>query len=632
MIEIDKFEEKLKSKDADNDTQAPSEKAQDQPKKHTGRALSDAEIAVKCLDYLAPWRADDYQGGAWLDTGMALHSAGVPCDVWDHWSQQSDKYKPGECAKRWKSFGKRDGRKVTIASLIDWAAKDAGLTRAELMQRINPSHKSKSNDGKSSHVSAKTHMPPTIIPWRPFPTDILPEPIRSFVKQVARATGCDESFVALPILAGLASAIGNTCRIQLKRGWSEPAIVWTAIVGDSGTLKSPPLEIALRPIRKRQHEAMRLYESERERYENESMRWEKTRDQWKRKNDNNDPPQRPEEPTPERYWCDDTTMEALGVLLKQNPRGLLLIRDELSGWLGGFDRYNQGKGGDVAKWLEMHGGRSIVVDRKSGNSRTLYIPQAAVSVTGGIQPATLARALGTAYRENGLAARLLFACPPRRPKRWTEADISPEIEQSVAMVFDRLFSLTPDVDDSGEPQATFYPLSEDGKTAWIEFYNAHAQEQAELSGDLSAVWSKLEGYAARFALVIHLVSQASGDFHIDTRDPIGADSVLAGVALSRWFGNEARRVYAFLSETGEERDNRRLVELIQRKEGSVGSVSVRDWQRMRSHPTADVARTELDNLVKSGLGQWKNQSPGPQGGRPSDVFQLSVEHSDNTDN
>jgi hypothetical protein len=71
----------------------------------------------------------------------------------------------------------------------------------------------------------------------------------------------------------------------------------------------------------------------------------------------------------------------------------------------------------------MFGGRSIMVDRKSGQSKTIYIQRAAVSVAGGIQPETLRRALGVEHWENGLAARLLLACPSRQAKRWTEAEV-----------------------------------------------------------------------------------------------------------------------------------------------------------------------------------------------------------------
>jgi hypothetical protein len=297
------------------------------------------------------------------------------------------------------------------------------------------------------------------------------------------------------------------------------------------------------------------------------------------------------------------------------------VRDELSGWLGGFDRYAQGKGGDVAKWLEMFGGRSMVVDRKSGNPRTIYVPRAAVSVCGGIQPVTLARALGTEHRENGLAARLLLACPPRRPKRWTEADISPDLERSIAAVFDRLYELRPTADDDGDAQPVIVPLSADGKAAWVDFYNAHGQEQADLAGDLSAAWSKLEGYAARLALVVHLVRWAAGDPTLASADEVDADSIAAGVKLSRWFGNEARRAYAILSESDEERDRRRLVELIGRKGGTV---TVRELQQTsRLFRTAGEAESALDALAEAGVGRWEQQGPSARGGRPTRIFHLN---------
>jgi hypothetical protein len=70
--------------------------------------------------------------------------------------------------------------------------------------------------------------------FRPFPVAALPEPIRGFVSAGAKAIGCDPSYLALPLLTAIAAAIGNTRRLELKRGWSAPAILWTAIVGESG--------------------------------------------------------------------------------------------------------------------------------------------------------------------------------------------------------------------------------------------------------------------------------------------------------------------------------------------------------------------------------------------------------------
>jgi hypothetical protein len=419
------------------------------------------------------------------------------------------------------------------------------------------------------------------------------------------------------MLSGLASAIGNTTRIQLLRTWTEPAIVWTAIVGESGMAKSPAIELALMPIRKRQHEAMKQHAEAMKEHADALAVYERDATHWKKSRSDTPPPAKPEAPIAERCWTDDATTEALAVLLQQNPRGLLMVRDELAGWFN-FDRYTGGKGGDVAKWLEMFGGRPMVVDRKGGG--TLYVPSAAVSIAGGIQPATLRRALGQEHRDNGLAARLLLACPPRKPKRWTEAEVDADTEAAVATVFDRLFSLTPETDDAGDERPRLVTLDDDGKRAWVAFYNEHAGEQVNLCGDEAAAWSKLEGYAARLALVVHLARWAAGDATL--RDPalVDAASIAAGVSLVRWFGDEARRVYAMLGESDEDHKARGLADWIKRKGGTA---TVRDLTRgPREYRDTDKARAALGELVAAGVAVWDHDDHGTKGGRPTDRIRL----------
>jgi len=474
---------------------------------------------------------------------------------------------------------------------------------------------SKGANGAVSVTVTRAAVPP----FRPFPVDVLPEPVGSFVSDAAKSIGCDASYIALPLLAGLASAIGNSARIALKRGWTEPAIVWGAIVGESGTAKSPALELALRPIRKRQHEAMKEHADAMKAHADALAVHERDAAHWKKSKSDSPPPAKPEAPVADRCWTDDATTEALAVLLLQNPRGLLMVRDELAGWFN-FDRYAGGKGGgDAARWLEMFGGRPLVVDRKAGG--TLYVPRAAVSIAGGIQPETLRRALGQEHRDNGLAARLLLTCPPRTPKRWTETDVDPATESAVSAVFDRLFALTPELGDDGDESPRLVTLADDGKAAWVRFYDEHAREQVNLSGDEAATWAKLEAYTGRLALVLHLTRWAARDATL--RDPARVDeaSIAAGVALARWFGDEARRVYAILSESDEERETRRLVEWIRRKGGSV---TVRDLthglRAYRGDP--ENAERELSRLAEAGVGRWESDAPGAKGGRPAQRFRL----------
>lgn len=88
--------------------------------------------------------------------------------------------------------------------------------------------------------------------------------------------------------------------------------------------------------------------------------------------------------------------------------------------------------------------------------------------------------------DNGLAARLLFAMPPRRPKRWTEDELPWQTETALETLVGRLLALDMPEDENGQPQSRDIPLSPQGKQAWIEFYNAHACEQAGMAGELAA--------------------------------------------------------------------------------------------------------------------------------------------------
>lgn len=521
-------------------------------------------------------------------------------------------------------------KSVRVVRLVElWAGMPEGGDMADLLEHrggdVDPIRAEVEALTDKTDVDTVTPDAPAVPALAPFPADVLPEPIRGFVTEAAKAIGCDASYIALPLLSGLASAIGNTHRIALKRGWTEPAIVWTAIVGDSGTAKSPALELGLRPIRKRQHDAMKEHAEAMKQHADALAMHERDAAHWKRSKSDTPPPAKPEAPIADRCWTDDATTEALAVLLQQNPRGLLMVRDELAGWFN-FDRYAGGKGGgDAAKWLEMFGGRPMVVDRKTGG--TLYVPRAAVSIAGGIQPETLRRALGQEHRDNGLAARLLYAMPPRKAKRWTEADVNATTEAAVALVFDRLFGLTMEVDpESADPlkpdlRPRLVRLANDGMAAWATFYDEHAGEQVNLSGDLSAAWSKLEGYAARLALVVHLTRWAAGDATL--RDPALVDetSMAAGVVLARWFGDEARRVYAILSESDDDRETRRLVELIRRMGGDVSGREL--VQRSRMFKTVADAEAALSGLVEAGAGSWVTPEQRGRGGPKARRFVLA---------
>ena len=95
----------------------------------------DIQLAIEATWAMPPEAADDYD--IWITAGQALHSLDESLlDVWEDWSKQSDKYRPGECQRRWKSFSKSGGRGV--GSLIH-IAKENGWQPKEHPAALNVS-------------------------------------------------------------------------------------------------------------------------------------------------------------------------------------------------------------------------------------------------------------------------------------------------------------------------------------------------------------------------------------------------------------------------------------------------------------------------------------------------------------
>jgi hypothetical protein len=269
----------------------------------------------------------------------------------------------------------------------------------------------------------------------------------------------------------------------------------------------------------------------------------------------------------------------------------------------------------------------VLSDRKTG-TKILYAERGAVSVCGGIQPEILRMALAREHFEDGLGARLLLTMPPIKAKRWTDATVDDPTEEALEMIFGRLLALEPASDGEGNDIPHDLPLSAPAKKVWVSWFNTHAHQQAELSGDLAAAWSKLEGYAPRLALIVHLVRVAADDPTLGSPDQIDEKSIRAGCTLSDWFGQEARRVYGVLGESDEDREERRLVEWIERK--GVG-VTARDVQQgHRQYRTADEAEAVLDALVSAGHGVWEHVDHCGGRGRPGRQFRLSRPSTDYT--
>lgn len=67
----------------------------------------------------------------WINVGMALQAEGYDCSVWDNWSRGDSRYHPGECERKWRTFGRcnsplKGGTIVQMARERGWTPYSEG--------------------------------------------------------------------------------------------------------------------------------------------------------------------------------------------------------------------------------------------------------------------------------------------------------------------------------------------------------------------------------------------------------------------------------------------------------------------------------------------------------------------------
>ena len=460
----------------------------------------------------------------------------------------------------------------------------AGVVRVQLADRVQQAQK--------QWHSANS---PQVREYQPFPVELLPEPVAQYVDAHTKAIGIDPAFIAVPMLSVLAALIGQARRVQIKKTWTEPSVLWTVTVADSSSGKTPGYMAATAPVLHIEEKLQRIRDHKHRQYLDNLAEWK----QAKATNTDKGLPK----PEPERFTdqiaVDDVTMETLTSIHSDNWKGLLLACDELNGWLSSFNLYRSGKGRDVENWLSLNTGGRILYNRKTDSSR-IFIPSTAVSVCGGIQPAVAARTLYTPeFIANGLAARILSARPPSKVVRWTETEVPEETTQTMNTLAGKLWALR-GTELSGAEQYIPLPFATDAKAEFIEYYQQSADAAEQMEPDQRNLSLKLRPAAARLALVFSVVQQVHTG--TDATGPVDLPSIRAGIQLAQWFLLELERNY--IAGMCEHKTNTLQAHAAWIKEHNPGGIDARTLQQYRRGlDSADAARLTLQQLAEQGYGR-----------------------------
>lgn len=412
-------------------------------------------------------------------------------------------------------------------------------------------------------------------PAEPFPLDVLPAPARALAEAAAVSIACPVDYPAVAILAAASGIIGRSASLYVKPGYFASASLYVALVGSPSSGKSPALRAAMAPL---WFIAQMLYDL-----------WRAAMDAWEAAK----PEDRGEEPELQRVVSTDATTEALGPILATHPRGLTVAPDEMTKWVMSMDQYKGGKGGDRPFYLSAWGGEPVYIDRAKHMREPIAVPHPFLTVIGGMTPDMLSALSEGKGREDGFMARLLFCFPERTPRRYSRDGIPEPVAGDWHELVVALWRRQPRAID-GKPVPHVVRMTLEAESAWAAWCQAHYAEQEadDFPESLEGPWGKLEAYAARLALILHLM-----DLTADPTEPGGDEPpelprriIVDAARLVSYFASHARRVYATMG--GKARDGgddvRALIRWIVRNDRTEFSTRDigRNFDRFKDDPGA----------------------------------------------
>lgn len=490
----------------------------------------------------------------------------------------------------------------------------------------------------SSSWPEPADLPGGLLPVPCFPEKIAPQAFRAWITDVAERFQCPVEFPAVGALVVLGAAVGRSVGIRPKRldDWTAVPNLWGGIVGRPGIMKSPALSEVMRPLYRLDAKAREEHDAEVKRYEIERAVGRVEREARIREAAKSETAKallldsaacsEPTPPPARRYIVNDSTVEKLGEILNANPRGVLLFRDELTGWLRTLDR--EGHEGDRAFYLEAWNGTGSFTYDRIGRG-TVHIPAACVSVLGGIQPGPLGDYLRACVKggvgDDGLMQRFQLLVCPDTAKKWKNVDRRPDIEarETAWAIIERLASADP-LSLGAEPgEIPFFRFDDEAQALFDEW--REALERKIRSGDEAPV---LEAHLAKFrslmpsqALLFHLSDVADGT-------PPGPVTLRAAEMAAAWcelLEAHARRIYQSVTERhhvaarllGEKIKAGRLPNPFTARE-----VYFKGWTGLDG-PEEVVRAAEV--LEAAGWVRSEIKQPASSGGRPSTVYRVNPE-------
>jgi hypothetical protein len=482
-------------------------------------------------------------------------------------------------------------------------------------------------------------------PVEPLPPAIIPKPLRPWLLDIAHRMQCPIDFVSAGAVVVAGAIVGAGCGIRPKQfdDWLVIPNLWGGVVARPSMLKTPSLTEIMKPLARLEIEAKEQYESDLKFFEAKEEVHKAEREALKANmvavaKGKKDAPkmtmdalkrrfaemEEPEPPVRRRFKTNDSTIEKLGELLNENPRGILLFRDELVGLLCSWDREDRKQ--DRAFYLESWNGYGSFTTDRIGRG-TIDVNNCCISILGGIQPSKLTGYLRQASSDianDGLIQRFQLLVYPDEPSKWTLVDKWPDTEAK-GKAWEMLKNLsTINFLEAGaelpeSEKIPFFRFSPEGQAVFNEWLTG--LEAKLRTDDMPLMIEHLAKYRSlmpSLALIFHLLGIADGK----PGGSVTQESAAMAAAWCEYLESHARRIYGLLGDVAIRAASELAAKI---KAGKVeDGFTIRDiYNRKHWHllDTKELVFEACQELVSAG---WLKVEERPlTGGRPKEIYRIN---------
>lgn len=492
-----------------------------------------------------------------------------------------------------------------------------------------------------------------LLPVSQLTREMLPVELANYVfDEAERADNMSPDMIAVCLITSLASLIGARVGIKPKAldNWTIIPNLWGGIVSPPSSKKSPAFDAGTYPLDRLVTKAKAKYEDALKRYEvsslvkdaNKSALTAKLRDASK-KGDEDKQQQIANElykladedeasPILKRYSTNDPSPEALTEIEKLNPNGVLVLRDELTGWLVTIDKDPSAR----AFFLEaFNGNKPYQFDRILRGSG--YIENHCVSILGGIQPDKLISYLEPSIKgmgNDGLFQRFQMIVYPD-PTLWQYKDRLPNIEAR-----NDVFNLFKDIDElcpSSLVKMGAYPKDDVNPRPYFRFSASAQKIFVEWTTKLHTEKIKNEEHPilvqhlqkypklmASLALIFHLID----GFKFGTVGDISSQSIEMALEWCEYLESHARRIYGLVLNAVTAQASllgTRLQKLDEQHDWRSNGFKARDIHRKNWKSLTDIQSIEsaLELLVDKDWLSIEEITTTDKGGRPTQIYTIN---------